>query len=58
MCIFHKWNKWKKYEEYYSWTPGILAPKSIKGKIYKGVEVRQKRECAKCGKIQDILIRD
>ena len=57
MCLFHKWSKWKQYEEDYAVTPiGILYPKEVRGRTYNKTDLRQKRECEKCGKIQDILV--
>jgi hypothetical protein len=57
MC-WHKWDKWEEYEQPYSYTPGILSPRFIQGEILHSIEFRQKRICTKCGKVQDILIRD
>ena len=48
MC-WHKWSKWKAYENEYK--------KLIKGTLYEDVDLRQQRECKKCGKIQDELVR-
>jgi hypothetical protein len=59
MCIlFHKWGKWKQYTESYSFMGSILAPKEMRGKTYKGEELRQRRTCSHCGKMQDKLIKD
>lgn len=45
MCIFHKWNKWESYTtESLSYFYGIPC---------KSDEVRQTRNCQKCGKVQD-----
>ena len=57
MC-FHKWNKWEQYDRHYQFTPGLLTPKAIHGKIFDGVERRQKRAYQKCGKIQDEKVSD
>ena len=46
MCfLFHKWSKWFQYVE-----------PPIKGFAQK--QERQKRACLKCGKKQDLLIRE
>lgn len=58
MCLFHKWSKWKEYEESSYFTPGILSPKKIQGEIFERTEHRQKRDCQKCGKVEDVKIRD
>ena len=51
------WHKWKEYKQKITGMPGIFAPKSAQGKEYQSMEIRQKRICKKCGKIQDELIR-
>lgn len=55
MCfLFHKWEKWKQYEEKGILLPGRL---DLQGKEYKYVDLRQRRECKKCGKVQDRFIK-
>lgn len=56
MCLFHKWSKWEQYEHRYTFTPGIIAPKEVRGNTYKGVDIRQRRTCEKCGAMQDKLV--
>ena len=56
MC-FHRWSKWESYEEKYYWQPGITFPEEYRKNTYKGLQIRQKRQCKKCKKIQDKLIR-
>jgi hypothetical protein len=48
MCILHKWGRWNKYEStsYGSWF-GVPA---------KNYELRQSRECLKCGFSQDEFV--
>lgn len=58
MCIFHKWSKWEKYDRPYRYTPGIIAPKEVRGKVFDAIEHRQRKKCKKCGKVKDILIYD
>lgn len=50
MCfLIHDWNKWESYE-INSYSKGLDA----KGeKRIVMIEKRQKRECKKCGKLQD-----
>ncbi len=57
MC-WHKWDKWKEYKQPYSFIPGVLSLGYVQGKEFHSIEYRQKRICLKCGKVQDILIRD
>lgn len=56
MHIFHKWSKWQQYEHEYQFTPGIIMPKEIRGKVFSQVDLRQKRTCLECGKMQDELV--
>ncbi len=58
MCVFHKWSKWKQYEEVGTMILGRIAPKSIQGKTVSYKELRQKRLCKKCNRVQDELIKD
>ena len=58
-CIlFHKWGKWEQYDQPYTYSPGIIAPKEIRGHVFTAVEVRQVRTCQACGKQQDKLVVD
>jgi hypothetical protein len=52
MCIFHKWSKWEEYKRQVLVTPGVLAPKELRGKEYETVEWWQKRMCERCGYVQ------
>lgn len=57
MCfIFHKWSKWKQYNYHYVLVPGFLAPTAIQGKQFGMTDLRQRRECLDCGKVQDVLV--
>jgi len=56
MCLFHKWSKWEQYEHHYQFSPGIIAPKELRGRTYSGVDLRQRRACLKCGSMQDELV--
>lgn len=58
MCIIHKWTKWEQYDRQVTMTFGILAPAEIRGKSRQVVEERQRRRCEKCGKVQDLHVRD
>jgi hypothetical protein len=57
MCIFHKWTQWELYKYYYKFTPGILAPKELRGKFFDDYDLRQRRHCLKCGKTQDVNVK-
>lgn len=54
---FHKWGKWEQYEHHYSMTPGIIAPIAVQGKIFNCIDIRQRRYCLKCNKMQDRLVK-
>lgn len=56
-CFFHQWDKWEQYEIQIEYTPGIIAPKEIRGKMFQTTELRQRRRCKKCNKLQDKLVR-
>jgi len=59
MCfLFHKWGKWEQYEEKGSQAFGILAPKSLQGKLFYYSRLRQFRICLICNKRQDIRVKD
>ena len=57
-CFFHKWGKWEQYEVPIKVMLSILAPKESRGKLFNDVELRQRRHCQKCNKMQDTLVRD
>jgi len=51
MCIFHKRGKWEQYTQ--------LVPERRISAWYvlsRAKEYRQRRQCAKCGKVKDELI--
>ena len=56
--IFHKWDKWEQYKERYKWSPGLIFSKEIQKEVYKGCDIRQRRICIICGKMQDKLIKE
>ncbi len=59
MCLFfHKWTKWEQYEEHGTAILGRIAPKSVQGKEIKYTDIRQRRFCKKCNKMQNELIRE
>jgi hypothetical protein len=59
MCfIFHDWSKWEQYEEHGKAILERIAPKSVQGKEVSYTEIRQKRYCKKCNKMQDELVND
>ena len=58
MCIFHKWSKWEQYEQKGTIVLGRLAPKNVQGKSFNCVDLRQRRRCVKCNKVQDRLIQE
>lgn len=47
MC-WHKWTKWEQYKQHTWYT--------IKDKQYADFDLRQRRKCKKCGKMQDKYI--
>jgi hypothetical protein len=51
MCLFHKWNKWEQYRAEYTYQHIHTL------QIYDASELRQKRVCSVCGKMQDELIK-
>ncbi len=54
MCfIFHSWGKWEQYKWSGTIILGRIAPKSVQGKKVKHEELRQRRACKKCNKMQD-----
>jgi hypothetical protein len=57
MC-FHKWSKWQEYKDHYYWKPGWIFLQKYWNELYEATDIRQKRSCIKCGKMQDKLIRD
>lgn len=57
MCfVFHEWSKWEQYDHQYSFYLGRIAPKEVQGKVLHNVDLRQRRVCLKCGKMQDELV--
>jgi hypothetical protein len=52
MCIFHKWSDWQKYIDF---VDGFRI--DDKWTQMAALETRQKRRCAKCGRIDDRLIK-
>ena len=55
MCwLFHKWSKWKLYEE--TGTVTALFLKRLDPPVPYS-EVRQRRVCERCGKVQDEWVR-
>jgi len=53
---WHRWAKWEVYEKRYDYYPGTSAPLNIQGKQLACSDLRQKRNCEKCGRRQDELI--
>jgi hypothetical protein len=51
MFCWHNWTKWEQYTEEGVITGGLLVKKEDKGMSYR--ELRQRRRCTKCGKVQD-----
>lgn len=58
MCfIFHEWTKWEQYTETGIEILGLLAPKNMRGKEVRYNDLRQRRVCKKCGKMEDTLVK-
>lgn len=58
MClIFHKWGKWEQYYEHGRVFPGVVFCKNMPAEGTPYTDLRQKRICEKCGKIQDVLVK-
>ncbi len=58
MCfVFHDWTKYEQYVERGRQFLGRLAPENIQGKEIPYTELRQKRFCKRCNKMQDRLVR-
>ena len=55
---FHNWNNWEQYKVTGNMYAGILAPKSIRGKLMEFIEIRERRCCKECNTMQDRLVRD
>ena len=53
VCIFHDWSKWVEYKVS---VKEALFWEDIDKQEW-GIQVRQKRECLKCGKMQDRQVR-
>lgn len=45
---FHKWGKWEQYEQTY-----YVVHRRLPDKPYGEKEMRQRRKCLKCNKMQD-----
>jgi len=56
--LFHKWSQWREYKEKVLEVPGLFAPRAIQGKEFITYQLRQKRYCLKCGKVQDKAVRN
>ena len=55
MCFpFHDWEKWKEYEQQYACIVGFYI--DGKGKEVPRIRLRQRRQCKKCGKVQDKIV--
>ena len=46
--MFHKWSKWTHYKQ--------PMRQLLGGAMHDTFDVRQRRECERCGKIQDIYV--
>jgi hypothetical protein len=58
MCIIHRWNKWETYQSRFNVIPyDTFLMRYTPENSYKASELRQRRFCDECGKIQDKLIR-
>lgn len=51
MCIFHKWGKWVEHIE------EMVSIHRLTGLKHDYLEVRQKRICKKCGRIENIKVK-
>ena len=63
--LFHKWGNWKEY----TWTGtltittardpffGFAYAANLVGQPQQVSQYRQKRQCSRCGKVQDELVR-
>ena len=58
MCLIHKWSKWEAYDHHYKFFPGKLAPTAVQGMRFTATDLRQRRICSKCGKMQDELVQE
>ena len=58
MCIFHKWGKWEQYEAKSLALPYFDPEKKETRFAQRSIELRQKRVCITCGKMQDIKIKN
>ena len=57
--LFHDWDNWKEYTENFTVVyTGALHAKEVRGKSFKGSQLRQRRKCKKCGKLQDVKVRE
>jgi len=54
---WHKWAKWEKYEMKYLFVPGVRYPEKVQGKEFNCIDLRQRRQCEKCGRYEDELLR-
>lgn len=58
MCFIHRWTRWESYTEKGTMYLGRIAPKNIQGKKVEYSELRQRRHCEKCNKLQDEKVKD
>ncbi len=52
----HQWGKWEQYDRRYTWAPCDLDGRADLTKEFRKCDIRQKRTCATCGKMQDELV--
>ena len=56
MHLRHRWSRWERYRHYYEFLVGRSAPKSMWGQRLRTTDLRQRRTCFVCGKLQDELL--
>lgn len=54
--VWHRWGRWTRYVHPYMSSPGIIAPKALRGQWFQTADLRERRECSVCGKTQDRLV--
>lgn len=47
MICWHKWSKWERFEQ-----PMVFISRN-KSEEHNYIEIRQRRKCIKCGRIQE-----